>query len=336
MVGKILDVGLEGGVVQLFANVGDPSGGAFVGLLEGLLLFGGDDSLLVDGGLSLLLAFFFADLKGLSGNGVVGVQPVGELLVLEWVLLLALDVFVVFDWFDDGLDFVGVDDSADIGVAQAGSVEGVVGFLNTMFAVGTEDLVQRLEGRFGPDDQTAEGASWSELLKVESVNVVDFNSWDVSDGLEELDVLVGVDEEWATTDSVSSVSDLATTSAESLGFSDSFDVLVETEGLEEVDDLLGLLEGFNLIVKDEWKLADLINTVTTGEDQWGLEGGGEGGGNSVTFLGHVDLTVPSSPGLQWGEHATLSALITEGTLSGTGGTGTTNSWNTCDGTTWMP
>lgn len=336
MVGKIGDVGLEGGVVQLFANVGDPTSGAFVGLLEVLLLVGGEDSLLVDGGLSLLLAFILTDLKGLSGNGVVGVQPVGELLVLEWVLLLALDVVGVFDWFDDGLDFVGVDDSADISVAQDGSVEGVVGFLNTILAVGAEDLVQRLEGRLGPDDQATEGATWSELLKVESVNVVDFDAWDVSDGLEELDVLVGVDEEWATTDSVSSVSDLATTSTEGLGVGNSLDVLVETEGLKEVDDLLGLLEGFDLVVEDEWELADLINTVTTGEDQWGLEGGGEGSGNSVTFLGHVDLTVPSSPGLEWGEHATLSALIAEGTLSGTGGTGTTNSWDTCDGTTWMP
>jgi hypothetical protein len=336
MVGKILDVGLEGGVVQLFANVGDPVGGAFAGFLESLLLFGGDDSLLVDGSLSLLLVIILTDLSGLSSDGEVGVQPVGELLVLEWVLLLALDVIVVFDWFDDGLDFVRVDDSADISVAQDGSVEGVVGFLNTVFAVGSEDLVQRLEGGFGPDDQTAEGASWGELLKVESVNVVDFNAWDVSDGLEELDVLVGVDEEWATTDSVSSVSDLATTSAESLGVGNSFDVLVETEGLKEVDDLLGLLEGFNLVIEDEWELTDLLNTVTTGEDQWSLEGGGEGGGNSVTFLGHVDLTVPSSPGLEWGEHATLSAHVTEGTLTGSGGTGTTNSWNTCDGTTWLP
>jgi len=153
------------------------------------------------------------------------------------------------------------------------------------------------------------------LLKVESVNVADFNAWDVSDGLEELDVLVGVDEEWATTDSVSSVSDLATTSTEGLGFGNSFDVLVETEGLKEVDNLLGLLEGFDLVVDDEWEFTDGFNSVTTGEDKWGLEGGSEGGGDSVTFLGHVDLTVPSSPGLEWGEHATLSALVTESTLT---------------------
>jgi len=336
MVGKAADVLLEGSIVQLFADIGDPGDGSFVGVLERFLLFGGKDSLLVNGGLSLLVAFLFAELSGLLGNGVMGVQPVGDLLVSEWVLLLARMVFVVFDWFDDGLDFVRVNDSADISIGHDGSVERVVGFLNTVFAVGSEDLVQRLEGRFGPDDQSAESASWSELLEVESVNIADLDTWDVSDGLEELNVLVGVDEEWATTDSVSSVSDLATSSSEGLGVSDSFDVLLKTEVLKELNDLLGLLEGFDLVIEDEWKLADGINTVTTGDDQWGLEGGSKGSGDSVTLLGHVDLTVPSSPGLEWGEHATLSALVTEGTLSGTGGTGTTNSWNTCDGTTWMP
>lgn len=336
MVGKIGEVLLKGGVVQLFADVRDPVDGSLAGLLEGLLLLSGEDSLLVDGGLSLLLAFFLTDLSGLSGNGEVGVQPVGELLVLEWVLLLASNGDVVLDWLDGGLDFVGVDDSADVSVGQAGSVEGVVGFLDAILAVGAEDLVEGLEGGLGPDDQATEGATWGELLKVESVDVGDFDSWDVSDGLEEFDVLVVVNEEWATSHSVSSVSDLSTTSTEGLGFGDSLDVLVKTEGLEEVDDLLGLLEGFDLVVEDEWELTDLLDTVTTGEDQWGLEGGGEGGGDSVTLLGHVDLTVPSSPGLEWGEHATLSALIAEGTLSGAGGTRTTNSWDTCDGTTWMP
>lgn len=271
MVGKGTDLLLEGSIVQLFADSGNPTDGAFAGFLEVLLLVGSEDSLLVDGGLSLLSAFFITDLSGLGSNGEVGVQPVAELLVLEWVLLLALDVVGVLDSLDDGLDFVGVDDSADISVAQDGSVEGVVLLLNTVFAVGAEDLVQSLESGLGPDDQATEGTTWGELFKVESVDVADFNAWDVSDGLEELDVLVGVDEEWATTDSVSSVSDLATTSAEGLGVGNSFDVLLETEGLEEVDDLLGLLEGFDSVVEDEWELTDLLNTVTTGEDQWGLE-----------------------------------------------------------------
>jgi len=68
MVGKAADVLLEGSIVQLFADIGDPGDGSFVGVLERFLLFGGKDSLLVDGGLSLLVAFLFAELSGLMGN----------------------------------------------------------------------------------------------------------------------------------------------------------------------------------------------------------------------------------------------------------------------------
>jgi len=56
----------------------------------------------------------------------------------------------------------------------------------------------------------------------------------------------------------------------------------------------------------------------------------------VSLLGEVDLSVPLSPGLEWGEHATLAAHVTEGTLSGSGGAGATNTWDTGDGATSAP
>lgn len=43
--------------------------------------------------------------------------------------------------------------------------------------------------------------------------------------------------------------------------------------------------------------------------------GSDGSGNGVSLLSHVDSSVPSSPHLDRGEHSTLSALITEGTLA---------------------
>lgn len=144
-------------------------------------------------------------------------------------------------------------------------------FLLSVLSVGTEDMVQGLEGRFGPDDQSTEGSTWGQLFKVESVDVVDFNSGDVSDSLEELDVLVGIDEEGSSTDSVSSVSDLATTSSEGLGVGNTFNVLLKSEELQEVHDLFGLLEGFDSVVDDEWELTDIVDSVTTGKDQGGLE-----------------------------------------------------------------
>ena len=56
----------------------------------------------------------------------------------------------------------------------------------------------------------------------------------------------------------------------------------------------------------------------------------------MSLLGQVDLSVPSSEGLQGGEHSTLSALVTEGTLARSGGTRATDSGNTGDCATGTP
>jgi len=106
MVGEIGDIFSEGGIVQLFADVGDPGVGGFLGCNVGLLLFSGQDSLLVNGCLSLLLAFSLMGLSHVADDGVVGIQPVLEFVVDEGVLLLSLDVVVVFGGSDDALDFV--------------------------------------------------------------------------------------------------------------------------------------------------------------------------------------------------------------------------------------
>jgi len=62
-------------------------------------------------------------------------------VVLEWVLLL-VGVLEggLFGVSDDGLDLIGVDDSGQIGVAHAGSVEGVSGFLGSGIFEGSEAL----------------------------------------------------------------------------------------------------------------------------------------------------------------------------------------------------
>ena len=56
----------------------------------------------------------------------------------------------------------------------------------------------------------------------------------------------------------------------------------------------------------------------------------------MSLLLDVDLSVPSSPGLQWSEHSTLSTRVGEGSLSSSGSTTSTNSWYSCDGTTGTP
>ena len=56
----------------------------------------------------------------------------------------------------------------------------------------------------------------------------------------------------------------------------------------------------------------------------------------MSLLVGVDLSVPPSIGLEGSEHSALSALVTEGTLSGSGGTRATDSGNTSDGSTGSP
>ena len=56
----------------------------------------------------------------------------------------------------------------------------------------------------------------------------------------------------------------------------------------------------------------------------------------MSLLVQVDLSVPSSEGLEGSEHSTLAALVTEGTLAGSGGTRATDSGNTGDSATGAP
>ena len=56
----------------------------------------------------------------------------------------------------------------------------------------------------------------------------------------------------------------------------------------------------------------------------------------MSLLVQVDLSVPSSEDLEGGEHSTLAALVTEGTLAGSGGTRSTDSGNTGHSATGSP
>lgn len=56
----------------------------------------------------------------------------------------------------------------------------------------------------------------------------------------------------------------------------------------------------------------------------------------MSLLLKVDLSVPSSPGLKGSEHSSLSTHVTEGTLTRSVGTASTNSGNSSNGTTSTP
>jgi len=237
---------------------------------------------------------------------------------------------------DNALDGIGVDDLCDIRVGQDSSVEMVSRLFLSSNSVCSEDLVKSLEGRFSPDNESSEVTTWSQLSQVKSVDIADFNTWDVSNSSEEGDVLVVVDKEGTLTEFVSSVSELSFTSSDGLSVGDSFDVFVSTESLQEGNNISGLFNTFELVINNQWKVGDSANSVTSGQNEGSQSRSSQGSSDGMSLLLDVDLSVPSSPCLQWSEHSTLSTRVGEGTLSSSGSTTSTDSWYSCDGTTGTP
>lgn len=76
--------------------------------------------------------------------------------------------------------------------------------------------------------------------------------------------------------------------------------------------------------------------LTSGLHQGRNAGSGDGRHQSVPLQVHVDLAMPTAPGLGRGKHTSTTAHVTEGTLAGTVSTTTTDTRNTGHGTTGSP
>ena len=325
----------------MLVDVVNESSGGLLSSLNGLLFFSaqrsGESSLVLKSEFSLGSVVFVGLLVHSSDDVGVWVKGFHSSLVSQWVLLLdGVEWSVVSSVSDNALDGIGVDDLSDISVGQDGSVEMISTLFLSSESVRSEDLVEGLEGRFSPDDESSEVTTWGELSQVESVDIADFNAWDVSDGLEEGSVFVVVDEEWALSESVSSVSELTLSWSDGLGVDDSFNIIISTESLEERDDFLGLGNTFELIIDDQWEVWNVVDSVTSGKDEWSDSRSSQSRSDGVSLLLDVDLSVPSSPGLQWSEHSTFSAGVGESTLSSSAGTRSTDSWNSGNSSTWTP
>jgi len=213
----------------------ESSGSLLVGLIFLLFISAlalGETSLGLNGEFSLLSVVFVGSLFHLSKGDGVGVQLSQSINILKGVLLLLGVKGLVFLLVSDGaLNGVGVDDLSDISVGKDGSVEVVSGLTLGSVSVGTEEFIEGLEGRFSPDDESSEVTTGSELLKVKSVDVGDFNTGEVSNSSEEGDVFVAVDKEGTSSESVSLVSELTLTRSDNLSVGNSFNIFVSTESL---------------------------------------------------------------------------------------------------------
>lgn len=316
-------------------SLGDLVGGSSLLLLVLWLLLTGLSNSLGSGFLGSLSSGLGAELDT-SGALGVGVELDESTEILQWVLLAGVSLLLLLDWSKLALDFVGVDDSGKVGVGDLGVGETVVDLSAGGLLVGSVEVVQSLKSTTGPDDESANVTSGSEEEEVETVDVDELDSGDVSERLNHWGLLV-VDDQGASSLDVSSVSELTLSASDLAGILGLLDIGESVKSLEDLDGLRGLLnveDGF--VAEDEWDLWDLFDSVSSGQDQRSGSAGGESGDDSESSLVLVDLSVPSAVGLGGGEHTSSTAHVTESSLSGAVGSSSRNTGNTSDGTTSTP
>ena len=326
---KNLLVGLDEGLLETVGE-SDVTGGT-LGLLGATSL----GSLLLKGGGTGLLAGL--DGLGLGGGESLssGVESLHGGLVLERVLLaLGRDVGVLALHAELALDLVRVDDSGEVGAGHHGSSELEASLGGGTLSVGTEDVVELLEGVLGEDDKSANVTAGGELEEVHSVDTAGVDTGEVSGGLFDGGVVVTVDDQGTSAEGEATIAHLALTSTELLAGADALEVSGDTDVLEDGEELSGLV--LVEAVNNEGELGNIVDLVTTGHNEGTASGGGEGGSNSVSLLVKVNLSVPFSEEHEGSEHAALTAHVTEGTLTGTVSTGARDSWDSSDGTTGTP
>ena len=148
---------------------------------------------------------------------------------------------------------------------------------------------------------------------VEVIDVDELDTREVTERLDDAVVLV-VNDEGTTALAVTAVPELALTGAELARVGNLNDVGVRLKGLEEGNSLLGLLERLGSGANNERNFLDLLNAVTTSENEGRESISGKGRDNGETALVLVHLDVPLAPDLGGGEHATTTAHVTEGSL----------------------
>jgi hypothetical protein len=190
-----------------------------------------------------------------------------------------------------------------------------------------KETIKVLESILGPDNKSTNMSTRSELEKVEGINWAELNTREVTETLDETRVVL-VAHKWAATHGVATVTPLTTASAKLLGGSALLNIIVSTDSLKDLDSGLGLVNGLNVVSDNKWDLWELAHFVTTCLNESWESRSSESRSGSITALVFIDAAVPSAPYLGWGEHATLAAHVTEGTLTGSVGTTTRDTRDT--------
>lgn len=212
-----------------------------------------------------------------------------------------------------GLNLVRVDNSSKISAGHHVSAKRPSRLDLGGGGVRPEDLVEGLESILSEDSESSEVTAWSELEEIDSVDVADLNSWQVSGSSLDHWALVSVDDQRSLTEGESGVLHFSNTSSCSLGLSDSGEVIHGTKVLEVAEESASAASVE--AVDNEREFWHSVDSVATSLDERSTGACGKGGGNGISLLLGVDLSLPLSPDLEWGKHATLSAHVSESTLA---------------------
>jgi len=108
------------------------------------------------------------------------------------------------------------------------------------------------------------------------------------------------------------------------------------KSLEEHDSLLGLLKFLDLVSDDEWEFRRLIDDVSLGHDESRNSGGRNSRADGIPLLIDVGARVPLPVILCRGKHPSSSTHVSKRSLPGPMSTATTDTRDTCHGSTCTP
>ena len=117
---------------------------------------------------------------------------------------------------DDLLDFVRLQESRQVCASHDGLRQVVIALQLGLLAPGAVESIKALEGRLGPDNETADVTTRSKLHQVHLVDRNQINSRDVTESLGQALVL-SVNDEWAKFACAATVAHFTLTSTETFG-----------------------------------------------------------------------------------------------------------------------
>jgi len=144
------------------------------------------------------------------------------------------------------------------------------------------------------------------------------NSWEVSSSSLDNWIGISIDNKRSLFEGEASSSHLSHSWSHSLGFASTGKVIIKTDIAKSLEHSLGSISLKR--VNNEWKFWNIVDLVSSGLNEWTASGSSKSRCNSVSLLVEVDLSVPLSPDSERGKQSTLTAHVTEGSLTRSVGT----------------